>query len=143
MASSTNLLDELKIFERVFLDVTTSQAISEPTYPSLVGKLPGADTLQPSLSNDPAPSPPSFFLKALSFTLLSFLSQSSNLSLEKKALFVAPLSQAGIPGGEFVDAAITNYQLFLKADAIQKKNYPLYTVDDTGSYFAALSRYVL
>ncbi|KAJ8117460.1 hypothetical protein OPT61_g1352 [Boeremia exigua] len=142
MATTLEPYSQLGLFEfdvAIFPDSKVSNNFQQP---SLVGELPGQRGSKKSSYGDPVPNPPSTFIKALSFTLLNFMTSSSDLSLESKAFFIAPVSQAGIPGGEFVDAPITNYQLFLKADAVQKQNYPLYAVDDASSYYSLLSRYM-
>jgi hypothetical protein len=55
------------------------------------------------------------------------LKEVNNLSELDKALFVASMGQPGIPDGARVPNEVTNHQLFLKADAVQYLDKPVYS----------------
>jgi len=117
------------------------EALSNSPPAALVGFLPG-NALSPLDTRPNAPAIPSIFTKALAKTFARFFSSSNDLSKDKRAVFVAQPNQAGIPGGTLVPAAVTNYQVFLKADAVQRINNPEYSVEAAGSYYSFLSMYV-
>jgi hypothetical protein len=109
--------------------------------PSLVGSLPKvALGLNESLT--PLPDgQPSAIWKALGHTFLGLMLKGVNdLSELNRALFIASLGQPGIPEGTRVPKEVTNYQLFLKADAVQYLDKPVYALDDQPSYYELLYR---
>jgi hypothetical protein len=117
------------------------EALSNSQPAALVGILPG-NAHSPLDARPDASSTPSILIKALAKTFARFLSVSNDLGKDRRAVFVAGPNQAGIPGGNLVPAAVTNYQVFLKADAVQRINNPEYSVDGAGSYYSFLSMFV-
>lgn len=83
------------------------------------------------------PVPPSLLWKAYAQTLWPYLSLNSDLSAVRQAVFVASPLQLGVPANDLVPEGVTNYQQYLKADCMQKKDMPLYSLEN-GSYFAQL-----
>lgn len=117
------------------------EAASNPQPVASVGILPG-NALSPLDAQPNTPSTPSHLTKALAKTFARLFSLSNDLSKDGRAVFVAGPNQTGIPGGNLVPAAVTNYQVFLKADAVQRINNPEYSVDGAGSYYSFLSMFV-
>jgi hypothetical protein len=111
---------------------------------SLVGSLPKvALGLDESLSTVPDVQPSAIW-KALGHTFLGLMLKGVNdLSELNRALFIASLGQPGIPDGTRIPNEVTNYQLFLKADAVQYLDKPVYALDDQPSYFELIYRYVI
>ncbi|KAH7082501.1 hypothetical protein FB567DRAFT_581818 [Paraphoma chrysanthemicola] len=116
---------------------------SLPSSPlDLVGKLPGVgvkDDIKDQLSLPTVQ--PSRFWRGLAYTLRSYMSNAASLADEGQAIFLSPANQYGIPGGNWIPDEITNYQLFLKADAVQSLNHPNFSLDRP-SYFELLARYL-
>lgn len=80
---------------------------------------------------------PSLLWKAYAHSLLPFLSLRPDLSQAGQALFIASPLQPGIPANDIVPEAVTNYQQYLKADCMQIRNDPFYSLEN-GSYFDQL-----
>ncbi|KLO80596.1 Uncharacterized protein LW93_2935 [Fusarium fujikuroi] len=83
---------------------------------------------------------PSLFWKALASTIAPLITNATNLTDEDMALFLSTPTQAGIPGGEFVPREITNFQIFSKADAVQKLDHPGFSLEGA-SYFSMLASF--
>ena len=87
------------------------------------------------------PSQPSLLWKAYAQTLRPQLSLNNDLSAINQALFIASPLQVGIPANNVIPAEVTNYHTYVKADVMQTKNNPIYSVNSAaGSYFEQLRR---
>ena len=112
-----------------------TMSIAESTQPSLVGSIvKPRETITPTRRS---PTPPSLLWKAYAQTLLPFLSLNTDLSSLNQAVFVASPLQQGVPANSLLPEGVTNYQQYLKADCMQRKNVPIYSLGN-GSYFEQL-----
>jgi hypothetical protein len=113
-----------------------------PEPPSFVPGVPEAG-FAPGPPNAPsAPSapnliPPSLLWKAYALAMRPKLSLAPDLSALNQAMFLASPLQAGIPANSVVPEGVTNYQQYLKADRMQIKNQPFYSLEND-SYFETL-----
>ena len=94
-------------------------------------------TSRTSAPKNGRPSAPSLLWKAYANALLPFLSLNSDLSTVNQALFIASPLQYGVPANNVVPEPVTNYQQYIKADCMQTRNVPIYSLEN-GSYFEQL-----
>jgi hypothetical protein len=80
---------------------------------------------------------PSLLWKAYANALLPFLSLNSDLCTVDQAMFIASPLQPGVPANNIVPEAVTNYQQYIKADCVQTKGIPIYSLENS-SYFGQL-----
>ena len=112
---------------------------SSPSTLNLSAPLPRANSSQGIHYDDSTLSAPSPIWKAYAYALRTSLTHDDGgLNQTRQAIYVASPFQTGVPGGNYVDDAITNYHIYEKVDPIQKGDRPFYDV--TGeSYFDRLS----
>ncbi|KAH6686931.1 hypothetical protein F5X68DRAFT_261908 [Plectosphaerella plurivora] len=93
---------------------------------------------------NPVPVPhtqPSIFWKAFGLTLKTIFTNEANLSESGSALFCAPPNQAGIISGRAFPDEVTNYQMHLYCDAMQRVGFPTFEVSGD-SYFDYVNSYL-
>lgn len=139
--TKVGVLKSADTVERTAAEATHASTHTYNVQSGLIGALPGSK-IEWTKGEEPLPRyQPSPFYKAMSYTLLSYMSNATSLTDENQAMFLGTLKQAGVPAGKLYPAEVTNYQTFLKADAIQKINHPTYSIAGD-SYFEYLASYV-
>lgn len=104
----------------------------------LTGSLgPGIALGHPPLPITPRKQPPLFW-KAIGFCLKKKFTNSSSLYDDGRALFLGEPGQTGVTAGTMCPEEATNYQAFIKGDAMQMLNRPTFSTRG-GSYFELLN----
>lgn len=85
-------------------------------------------------SDDKSTSQPPLFWKAVGYMLQKVVAIPGSLIDERQALFIAPFDQLGVPVGALYPQAVTNYQLYVKADKVQVLDHPAYSLDRLSYY---------
>src|ERR1700761_5959407 len=98
--------------------VTAPSVATSPASPvELAGSLgPGV----PERAPDAPKQQPSLFWKSIGFCLKNKFTNSGSLHDDGRALFMADPGQPGIAAGDGCPREVTNYQVFLAADAMQQ-----------------------
>ena len=116
--------------------VTASSVATSSAGPvELAGSLgPGV----PERAPDAPKQQPSLFWKSIGFCVKNKFTSSGSLRDDGRALFLADPGQPGIVAGDGWPREVTNFQLFLAADAMQQLNSPAFSLKG-GSYFEFLN----
>lgn len=116
--------------------VTASSVATSSAGPvELAGSLgPGV----PERAPDAPKQQPSLFWKSIGFCVKNKFTSSGSLRDDGRALFLADPGQPGIVAGDGWPREVTNFQLFLAADAMQQLNSPVFSLKG-GSYFEFLN----
>ncbi|KAM7217517.1 hypothetical protein V8F06_007148 [Rhypophila decipiens] len=84
---------------------------------------------------------PTLFWKAMGFFMKRHFSSAADLEDDDQALFFADPNQSAIPAGGSCPPEVTNYQLLVFSDTMERANRPSFSLSGT-SYFEFLDMYM-